>query len=157
LEADSARALRRLLDTRPVAALATLHRGEPAVSMVPFVLPRGGEQLFIHVSTLATHTRDMQEHPQVSLLVMAEGDATSSPLALPRVTLQATAVTLPRQGPDYEAARAAYLERFPDAEQMFELGDFFIVALQPTSARLIAGFGQASSLVGAALDEWLKH
>jgi putative heme iron utilization protein len=157
LDADSAHTLRQLLDTRPVAALATIHRGEPAVSMVPFVLPRGGNRLFIHVSALATHTRDMQEHPRVSLLVMAEADATTSPLALPRVALQAAVETLPRQGPDYESARAAYLERFPDAEQIFELGDFFIVALQPTSARLVAGFGQASSLVGEALDEWLRE
>lgn len=64
-----------MLATRPVAALATLHRGEPAVSMVPFVLPAGRTDLVIHVSALATHTRDMQAHPQVSLLVMAEADA----------------------------------------------------------------------------------
>jgi putative heme iron utilization protein len=157
LDPEAARALRRLLDTRPVAALATIHRGEPAVSMVPFVLPAGGNRLFIHVSTLATHTRDMQEHPRASVLVMAEADATTSPLALPRVALQAAAVMLPRQGPDYESARAAYIQRFPDAQAIFELSDFFIVALQPMSARLVAGFGQASSLVGEALDEWLRQ
>jgi putative heme iron utilization protein len=73
------------------------------------------------------------------------------------VALQAAAVMLPRQGPDYESARAAYIQRFPDAQEIFELSDFFIVALQPTSARLVAGFGQASSLVGEALDEWLRQ
>lgn len=156
MDADAARTLRRLLDTRPVAALATLHRGEPAVSMVPFVLPPGATRLFIHVSALATHTRDMQEHPRVSLLVMAELDAATPAQALPRVALQADAETLPRQGADYESARAAYLVRFPDAEQMFELGDFLIVALKPASARLVAGFGRAYSLVGDALDRWLS-
>jgi hypothetical protein len=155
LDAEAARALRRLLDIRPVAALATLHRGEPAVSMVPFVLPPGETRLFIHVSALATHTRDMVEHPRVSMLVMAEPDATTSPQALPRVALQADAVTLPREGADYESARAAYLERFPDAAQTFELGDFSIVELKPASARLVAGFGRAYSLVGEALDSWL--
>jgi putative heme iron utilization protein len=156
LDAESARTLRRLLETRPVASLATLHRGDPAVSMVPFVLPPGESRLFIHVSALATHTRDMHEHPRVSLLVMAEPDATLLPQALPRVALQADAVTLAREDPEYARARAAYLGRFPDAAQTFELGDFSIVALQPTSARLIAGFGQADSLVGAALDAWLR-
>jgi heme iron utilization protein len=39
MDADTARSLRRLLDTRPVGTLGTLHRGEPAVSMVPYVLP----------------------------------------------------------------------------------------------------------------------
>jgi len=123
--------------------------------MVPFVLPPGETRLFIHVSALATHTRDMQEHPRVSLLVMAEEDATTLPQALPRVALQADAVTLPREGTDYERARAAYLTRFPDAAQMFELTDFSIVALTPVTARLVAGFGQADSLVGEALERWL--
>ncbi len=38
---------------------------------------------------------------------------------------------------------------------MFELGDFAIVTLQPVSARLVAGFGRAYSLVGQSLDDWL--
>lgn len=149
--------LRRLLDTRPVAALGTLHRGEPAVSMVPFVLPAADTRLWLHVSALATHTRDMREHPRVSLLVMAETDADTPAQALPRVALQADAAILPREGADYAAARVFYLERFPDAAPTFELGDFSIVALQPVSARLVAGFGRAYSLVGDALASWLRR
>lgn len=156
MDAEAARALRRLLDTRPVAALATLHRGEPAVSMVPFVLPRGQERLVVHVSELAPHTRDMREHPRVGLLVMAEPAAGVMPQALPRVALQADAVTLPRDGADHAAARSAYLERFPDAALTFELADFSLVALQPVSARLVAGFGRAEALVGEALARWLR-
>jgi putative heme iron utilization protein len=156
MDDDTARMLRRLLDRRPVAALGTLHRGEPAVSMVPFVLPRGDTALVIHVSALATHTRDMQEHPRVSLLVMDEPDDTTPPQALPRVALQADAARLPRDGAAHEAARAAYLARFAEAAPMFELGDFSIVVLQPVSARLVAGFGRAFSLAGPALDDWLR-
>lgn len=148
--------LRRLLGARPVAALATLHHGEPAASMVPFVLPAGRTELLIHVSALATHTRDMQEHARVSVLVTAEPDAQTPALALPRVSLQADALQLPRAGADYEQARADYLARFPDAAQMFELGDFSIFLLRPVSARLVAGFGRAASLVGDALQDWLR-
>lgn len=157
MDDDDARSLRRLLDTRPVGALGTLHRGEPAVSMVPFVLAAGDMRLLLHVSALAPHTRDMREHARVSLLVMAEPGADLSPQALPRVALQADAMPLPREGADYEAARAVYLERFPDAALTFELADFSIVALQPVSARLVAGFGRATSLVGDALADWLRR
>jgi len=156
MDADAARSLRRLLDVRPVGALGTLHRGEPAVSMVPFVLPPDGVRLFIHVSALAPHTRDMLEHPRVSLLVMAEPGASVAAQALPRVALQADALTLSRDAPDHEAARTAYLGRFPDAAQTFELGDFSLVALQPVSARLVAGFGSAGALAGEALAAWLR-
>lgn len=157
MDIDADLALRRLLDDRPVGALATLHRGDPAVSMVPFVLPAGDTRILIHVSALAAHTRDMQEHPRVSLLVTAEPTTDTPPQALPRVALQADALTLPRAGEAYDAARAAYLARFPDAAMTFELADFSIVALQPVSARLVAGFGRAGSLVGNALDNWLRH
>jgi heme iron utilization protein len=157
VDQEAARSLRMLLETRPVAALGTLHRGDPAVSMVPFVLPAGDSRIFIHVSGLATHTSDMQRHPRVSLLVMSEPGAHASPQALPRVSLQADAWTLPRDEAHYVAARAAYIARFPYAAETFELGDFSIVALQPVSARLVAGFGRAYSLVGDALIDWLRQ
>jgi len=151
---DDARSLRRLLDTQPVGALGTLHRGDPAVSMVPFVLPAGDGRLFIHVSALATHTRDMQRHPRVSLLVMAAAGEGIQPQALPRVSLQADAGTL-TAGADHDKAKAAYLARFPDAALTFELADFSIVALQPVSARLVAGFGRAYGLTSGTLTRWL--
>lgn len=155
MDVDDARSLRQLLATRPVAALGTLHQGEPAVSMVPFVLPAGSAAPIIHVSALAPHTRDMQQHPRVSLLVMANLDEGLSPQALPRVALQADALVLARGTVEHAAARAAYLARFPDSAVTFELGDFALLALQPVSARLVAGFGRAHALVGSALADWL--
>lgn len=156
MNTDDARTLRGLLRQRAVGALGTLHQGDPAVSMVPFVLPAGATRLYIHVSALAPHTRDMQAHPRVSLLVMAEPGADVSPQALPRVALAADAAFLDRDGAEHAAARAAYLARFPDAATTFELGDFALVALQPVAARLVAGFGRAQALVGDALNGWLR-
>ena len=156
MKLEDRRALRRLLDTRPIAALGTLHGGEPAVSMVPFVRPDGDTRLFIHVSALAPHTRDMRDHARVSLLVTAELDGGTSAQALPRVALAADARFVARQEEIFFSASRTYLQRFPDAAVTFELGDFSLVALQPVSARLVAGFGRAQVLAGAALDEWLR-
>lgn len=156
MDVESSRLLRGLLNDRPVAALATLHKGEPATSMVPFVLPAGRTGLLIHVSALATHTRDMTGHPRVSLLVMADPGGPWAPQALPRVSLQCDAQGLPRDCAASTEARGHYLARFPEAAQTFELADFSIVVLQPVAARLVAGFGRAFSLVGAQLDEWLR-
>ena len=155
MNSDDSRALRQLLDEQPVASLATLHRGEPAVSMVPFALPPGGVELLIHVSALAPHTRDMRGHPRVGLLVVTARAPGVPPQALPRVSLQADARMLARDGGEYPAARTAYLARFPDAEPIFGLGDFSLVALRPVSARLVAGFGRAHALVGESLSRWL--
>lgn len=151
----AATSLRRLLDTQRVGALGTLHRGEPAVSMVPFAMTPADPRVWIHVSALASHTADMRRHPRVSLLVMADLAEGVVPQALPRVALQADALTVPAGSVQHDDARRVYLARFPDAATTFELADFSIVALQPTSARLVAGFGRAWSLTGAALVKWL--
>jgi len=124
--------------------------------MVPFVLAPDRGALLIHVSALAPHTRDLQEHPRASLLVMAEPDAQTPPQALPRVALQVQATLLPREGDAYAAAKSAYLARFPDSAVTFELADFSIVALAPLSARLVAGFGRAHGLAGEALSDWMR-
>jgi putative heme iron utilization protein len=155
MDPETASSLRRLLATQPVGALATLHRGEPAVSMVPFVVPAGATHLVIHVSALATHTADMLAHPRVALLVTAPLWRDTSPQALPRVSLQADAQRLERDGAAYGDARAAYLARFADAAQTFDLADFSLFVLRPLAARLVGGFARATSLTGDRLNEWL--
>lgn len=145
--------LRHLLRDRTVAALATLHAGRPAVSMVPFAAHVAGDRLrlVIHVSGLAAHTHDMREMPAVSLLVTAAESPGMMPQALPRVSLAAVAEFVPPDHPDHAALRAAYLARFPEAEGLFALGDFSIVALEPTGGRLVAGFARALNVSPAEL------
>lgn len=157
MDQDTARSLRDMLEATPTAALATLHRGAPGVSMVPWVWSPTLEALLIHVSALATHTADMQAQPQVALLVSASQQAQVSPQATARVALQCEACFLDKEdAATYAQQRGVYLQRFPDAELMFGLADFSLVALRPRSARLVAGFAQAHSLLGEALLAWLR-
>ncbi len=148
--------LRTLLTTQPVAALSTLHKGGPAVSMVPFALLPGGEGVVVHVSRLATHTQDMLDHPAVALLVagtLAPGD---SPLALPRVSIQGHARPCPADAPGYAEARQAYLAKLPDAEPLFGFGDFSVFVIEPESLRFVAGFGRAMAFKTDRLREVLS-
>jgi len=137
--------LRLLLRQQPIAALGTLHRGEPYVSMVPFALDEAGPAFLIHVSGLSPHTRDMLERPRVSLLVVAPDDG-GRPQARARATIQGDAAPLERGSGRYAEARALYLQRFPEAVDTFALGDFSLFAIRPASVRFIGGFAQAVSL-----------
>jgi putative heme iron utilization protein len=153
MDADTRLQLLDLLRTQSTAALATLHRGEPAISMVPVALAAGG--LLVHVSELATHTRDMREHPRVSLLLMgAPGEV---PQARPRVSIAGEASFIDEEAPGYAAARAVYLARFPLSEMTFGLADFSLVRIAPQSARYVAGFAQAHALSGPAFGELLRE
>jgi hypothetical protein len=96
-------ALRQLLDSQRVAAIGTLHDGEPFVSMVPFALLPGG-RFVVHVSGLAAHTQDMKGDPRVSLLVVAPHAPGERVHALARVTVRGGEAGLPRALPPVERA-----------------------------------------------------
>jgi heme iron utilization protein len=142
-------ALRALLQRQEVASLGTVRRDEPFVSMVPYALLDDGA-FVVHVSRLATHTRDMEEHPGVSLMVVAGRQPDVPAQAVPRATLQANALPCPTGSPRYDEARAAYLARFPDTEFMFGFADFSLFMIVPRSVRFVAGFAQAGSLTAEA-------
>jgi len=162
IDDDAQRIVRALLSSRTVAALATLHRGLPAASMVPFALhdaavgegsdsgtsptTGGGRVILVtHVSRLSAHTRDMLDSPAVCLLVTGPDPADGGggmPQAVPRIAEMA----------GYTALHDTYVGRFPDTAAFFGFADFSLVALIPTGARLVAGFARAHSLSPAELD-----
>ena len=148
----SNRILANLVRGRTTAALGTIDRGEPFVSMVPYVLHGEGPGFLIHVSGLSAHTGHMLLHPGVSLMVTAAENSIGDdgeviePQALPRATIAGMAQRLDPAGTDYAEGKSSYLKRFPTAEQMFALPDFSLFAIRPLTVRFIAGFGRAHSL-----------
>jgi putative heme iron utilization protein len=156
MDAELTQILRELVRGRSVAALGTLHSGEPFVSMVPYALCGDDHHFLIHVSALAPHTRDMLAHPRVSVLVTAPEGGAIPPQALPRLSLQGDALPLARDTEAYAHAKVVYLARFADAAQMFELADFSLFVIRPASVRFVAGYGKAFSpsadVLARALD-----
>lgn len=151
-----AKDIKRLIHSRQTAALGTLHGGAPYVSMVPYALRQDGAALIIHVSKLAAHTNDMLLEPRVSILITANEATDTPPQALPRLTIQGLAKPIDTGTDACAAAKRSYLERFPSAEPIFQLGDFSLFAITPTAIRWIAGFGQAHSLTPEKFAEIIE-
>nr|WP_084090785.1 pyridoxamine 5'-phosphate oxidase family protein [Andreprevotia lacus] len=147
--------LHALLQAQPVAAVATLHAGLPAVSMAPFAVC--GTAWVVHVSRLASHTQDMLQQPVAGLLVTAPASMADTPLALPRLSLQGKVVVCGPGHPRHAEARNAYLARLPESEALFSFSDFMLMLIEPDSARFIAGFGRAMNLSSAQLAEVLRR
>jgi heme oxygenase (biliverdin-IX-beta and delta-forming) len=139
--------LQQLIHGRMIAALGTLHEGVPFVSMVTYAVARDGS-FILHVSRLAAHTQDMLDNPEVSLLITESERSGKMPQALARVTVLGRAEMLDRDSQKHIDAREVYLSRFPDAAPLFEFADFSIFVIEPVSARVIAGFGQAVTITG---------
>ncbi|MGB8699756.1 MAG: pyridoxamine 5'-phosphate oxidase family protein [Thermosynechococcaceae cyanobacterium] len=154
MDPTQAKSLRDLLQTQQIASLGTLHEGQPSVSMTPFAILASGDGLVIHVSHLATHTKDMLLNPQVSFLVIAPPNPDVVAQATPRVTIQGRAMPCVESTQGQEA-RAAYLSRFPQSAYLFDFADFLLFVIQPISIRYVGGFGQATTITPEILAETL--
>jgi len=151
------RSLRDLLQTQQIAALGTLHNDQPYVSMAPFAILPSGDAFVIHVSQLASHTKDMMVNQQVSLLIVAPPIPQLAAQATSRVTIQGLALPCAESTPGYSEAKTAYLSRFPQSADMFAFADFSLFVIRPSSARYVAGFAQATTLTPEVLAETLSN
>lgn len=147
MDQQSEQTLARIIRETRVAALGTLHEGEPNLAMVAYAFADDFSAFYIHVSKLGKHTADMENDPRVSLLVSEADDRRADPQTLARVSIRGIAEILSRNDPGYTQVKSIYLERFPEAEQLFSLGDFNIWKITPKGGRFVAGFARAFNLV----------
>jgi len=151
MDSTSEQTLARIIRSTRLAALGTIHNGEPNLAMVAYAFADDFSAFYIHVSRLGKHTRDMEIDPRVSLLVTEADDHRSDPQTLARVSIQGMAATIGRAEPEYEHIKTIYLARFPEAERLFSFGDFNLWRISPREGRFVAGFGQAYNLVPESL------
>jgi putative heme iron utilization protein len=135
------------------AALATTHEGSPLATMVAYAPRADLSVLWLFVSEMSAHTRDLLADPRASLAVTAPDTGTGDPQLLPRVTLTGKAERTPPDSPAYEPGKALYLARFPEAEDRLALGDFHLFGFTPESARYVGGFAQALRIDAERLRE----
>lgn len=128
---------RTLIEPGSIGALATLtDTGLPYPSMVPFSVGATGEPI-ICVSVLAEHTQNLRRDARSSMLVRADVERGSDPMAAPRVTLLGSA--LPHHPSDAEVGH--HLALHPGAADYISMDDFSWWRLGVTSVRYIGGFG----------------
>jgi len=151
MDSTSQQTLARLIRSTRIAALGTLHEGEPNLAMVAYAFADDFSAFYIDISKLGKHTTDMENDPRVRLLITETDDHRLDPQTLRRVSLRGMAEILPRADPGYAQVKSIYLARFPEAEQLFSLGDFNLWKIMPRGGRFVAGFGRAFNLVPEAL------
>jgi hypothetical protein len=128
------------------AALASLGSEGPECSWVAYAYEADFSGFLLHLSRLAAHTENLLGTPRASLAISEAERGDSDPQLLCRVSIQGDIRAIPGGTADYGRARIRYLERFPDAEPLFEFADFSLFRLVPLKARFIGGFGRIYSL-----------
>ena len=145
MDADTSRALARLLRKERLTHLGALRGGAPLVSMTLCLPAPDFSAFYIHVSRLAWHTQDMLQDPRVALSIAETDDGRADPFTLMRVSIRGDAVQM-RAGPKEE-----WLKKFPEQAINFQLADFSFWQIAPRDARFVAGFGRIHNISAADL------
>ena len=146
MDAGARRSLARIVRMTRIAALGTLRRGAPNVSMVAYMPARDFATYWLRLSRLAWHTQDLAVDPRVSLSIFETDDGRADPQTLARVTIRGDAAEIAPAGPDAESLKRDWLERFPASAVTFELADFSFWRVVPRDARFVAGLGRTHNL-----------
>jgi putative heme iron utilization protein len=129
---------RQILRAHRYGALCTLSKkfdGYPFGSITPYLTDHDGS-LIIFISTLAEHTKNIQNDPRVSLITHNQNAPHIQTQG--RVTVVGEAVLLA----DREQAGIRYFRYFPEAQAYMGMHDFSFYRIAPIAIRYIGGFGK---------------
>lgn len=123
--------------------MATLNENaEPNASYTPFSWLNNN--FYILVSGLATHTVNLQQNPNLAVLLIEDESKTKNIYARVRLTYQVKAQAVDRNSEEYAQALAALTGRAgKTVELLASLPDFVMYRLQPSKGTLVQGFGKA--------------
>ncbi|MGZ5006376.1 MAG: HugZ family pyridoxamine 5'-phosphate oxidase [Methylobacter sp.] len=144
---DSARRYRMLVASQQTLLLSTASaNGVPDISYAPFVRDDEGV-FFIYVSEMASHTINLLNNPQASVLFIRPESDSPNLFARERAVLSCRAVEICREDAIYAERIQALQDKFGEVVSVLSsLPDFHLFALRPESGRYVIGFGRAFSI-----------
>ncbi len=140
-----------LIRSRHWAALATEGPDGPEASWVAYVPQADFSGFLLHLSTLASHTRNLLADPRAGLAISESERDGEDPQTLARVMIHGRVTIVPKESTSYREMAQHYQQVLPASTPRFEFGDFLLLRLTPVRARFVGGFARAYTLDDIAL------
>ncbi len=144
---DTLESVKALLLKESEASLGTLEKSSPFVSLTAYLVEaekgEGLGSLYLLLSDLARHTKNLHENGSVSLLV-TQTKPEVPVLERERVTILGEIETV-EEGGEKKRLREKYLKRFPWGAMLLALPDFRFYRIRPREVHWIGGFGRVRS------------
>lgn len=121
-------------------------------STAPFLRDKDGS-IYVYLSELAQHTKNLLANPTASLMVIADEAGSNNLFARQRLTLRAKAVEITTDNPQYHRILDEMESQLGNTLQVLRsLPDFHLFKFQVGDANYVQGFAKAYALQGPALE-----
>ncbi len=143
--------VRAFIDSRRSLQIASLGEdGVPFASYAPFA--RDDDSLYVVLSDIAVHGRNLKRDPRASVLVIEDEDNAGELYARIRVNYRVHAEALEVGSEAWERGVALMEARHGERPRnLSKLADFCVFRLVPQAGRSVKGFGKAYTLEGGTL------
>lgn len=147
-----------MINSRNSLMLSSLDSdGKPYASYAPFAI--GDECLYVLISEIAIHGKNLQIHPDASVLIIEDEDSAAELFARLRVNYAVTAELLEYETDAWSIGLDALHQRHGERiSGLSKMADFKLFKLHPKGGRYVKGFGKAYGIEGGSLSgESLTH
>lgn len=144
---EKAKSLQELLVSQQTLLLSTASdSGAPDISVAPYVRDQAG-CFYIFISELATHTANLLNNPQASVMFIRPESESHNLFARERAVFNCKVEEIARNEPPYTAQLKTLQQKFGEIVSLLNsLNDFHLFALCPETGRYVTGFGQAYAI-----------
>ena len=136
------------------AVIGTLDKDHlPFSSYAPYVYDTN--RFYVYISDIATHAKNIQANPKVSLFFIEDESKTDNLFARKRISLQCDSAKITRSSEGFEEVLALFAQKF-DAkmvETLKKMTDFNLYEFKVNYGEATFGFGQAYFVGGENMDE----
>lgn len=146
------------IHSRRTLQLASIREeGTPYASYAPFAI--GDECLYVLISEIAVHARNLQANPMASVLIVEDEDTAEELFARKRVNYLVDAETLQEESAEWKIGVDTLQQRLGERIlNLSTLADFKLFRLVPREGRFVKGFARAYQLEGRTLaGEEVNH
>ncbi|MFN6561311.1 MAG: HugZ family protein [Nostoc sp. ChiSLP01] len=125
----------------------------PNASYAPFVMD-DAKNIYIYVSGLATHTKNLHANPHVSVLFIEDEAKSNQIFARTRLSFDCAVTLIERESDKWNQIVDQFQKRFGQIIEILRgLPDFRIFQLTPHEGRFVVGFGAAYRIKGDNLHQ----
>jgi len=145
--------LNELLEPFQTMILGTLaENGYPFSSYAPFYYD--GEIIYVYLSNVATHTKNIQSSPKASSFFIEDESITKNMFKRKRISLQCDVTIIDREDDSYAHIMEAFVAKQGSTLGIFmRMTDFNLYALKPIYGEATFDFGETYNIGGEKMNE----